>query len=133
MRFVVAVVIGALLSFILTICSGVVLYELVKRGVGIRFAMWGLASPVISLVVGSTISLILAPDRRRSQIAAAVALAPWALWELTAMLGKGGPVVHELVAVASTVVYLTLGVGAAMVVGGLVRQRTLSATTGAQT
>lgn len=133
MKFFFAVIIGALVSFTLTICSAVILYELVERSIGVRFAMWGLASPIIALVVGSLVGLLIAPARRRSQMAAAVALTPWAVWELTAMRGKGGPVVPELIAVASSVVYLALGIGAAMVVTRLARRQTLSATTDGQT
>lgn len=105
---------GVLASFALTLLSELLVSSMPIRGWHLYVWLLGPEFPLIALLVGSVVGMI---TKNRAKSAAALSLAPWAVW-LIVGTNESHPTVSSCVTtVALFSVYMALGVGAAAFVG----------------
>lgn len=106
MKMIAAIGLGLVLSFGLTIVGA----SLATNFTSIRFLEIGVLCPLIALAVGASAGLVV---RKRARIAAALSLAPWAIWLVLATNAGHSTISRWVTTTAVVSVYFALGVGAA--------------------
>jgi hypothetical protein len=110
MRLAVVILVGVLASFALTILGEQIVVGLMDEGIGIPFIEF----PLIPLIVGILVGLFM---KNNSGIAAALSLAPWAVWLIFASNGTHSTVWHWAITAIIVGLCLAIGIGAAVLVG----------------
>jgi hypothetical protein len=110
MKLVVAVILGVFASFPLTILGEQIVFYSMSQRVRILFP----ELLVVALIVGALVGLVV---RDKARIAAALSLAPWAVWLVLATNAGHSTVSRWIMTTAVVSVYFALGVGAAALVG----------------
>lgn len=115
MKTFLTVVLGALLSFGLTILSARILFNFVNSDSTLRVAITYVTSPLIALTVGAFAGLIV---KEKAKIVATLSLVPWTLWLI--LTANWNLASHSQIAVTiiRAAVYLILGIAAAYFVSG---------------
>lgn len=111
MKMIAAIVSGIVASFGLTILGE----YLVVNFMGNRFLELGVLFPLIALTVGVFVGLVI---RNKTRVAAALSLAPWAVWLVFATNVPHSSVSRWATTVLVAAIYLVLGIGAAAFVAG---------------
>jgi hypothetical protein len=124
MKLVTAVLLGVLATFGLTIVGEFFVMNVLAKGVRLPFAEMVVGCPLIALVVGSLIGLV---AKEKALVAAALAIAPWAIF-LVLGAGRGRTAFSWwVIMLAAATIYLGLGIAAAALVGGrMVRSAALN-------
>lgn len=115
MKKLMVVVLGVLASFALTIASARILFHFASDDVSIRFAVRYISSPLIAIGVGALVGLAI---RDKAGIIAALSLAPWTLWIVLTTNWSIATLSQIVITVVSALVYIALGICAAVFVGG---------------
>jgi hypothetical protein len=114
MKLSVAVVLGVLASFGLTILGELAVIRSRAMGTHLPFAELAVGGPFVALTVGAFIGLI---AKERARVAAALGLAPWiAVLLIGAGRGHSG-FSWWTILITATSIYLALGIAAAALVG----------------
>ena len=116
MKLVVVVILGVFASFALTILSEQILFSSMTASVRLLF----LEFPLVALTVGALVGLLV---REKARLAAALSLAPWAVWLIVATNESHSTVLHWVTTIAVVSVCFALGIGAAAFVGGRMMAR----------
>ncbi len=111
MKFVLAITLGIVASFGLTILSELIWFNSSANNV------WRLYPEffTVAVIAGALVGLV---ARKRARVAAALGLAPWCI-SLVVRANMGKPLSHWAITIGLVAVYLALGVGAAHLVGKL--------------
>jgi hypothetical protein len=112
-RLVAAVLLGAFVTFALTVVGETAAMSLRDEGTRLPYFETAVALPLIALIVGSLIGLI---AQKKAPLAAILGLAPWVVYMLVET-GRGHMALSWwtiLIALAS--IYFGLGIGAAVFV-----------------
>jgi Ni/Fe-hydrogenase subunit HybB-like protein len=115
MKLFVVIVLGVFASFALTILSEQLVFGLISKGARLPFAELGVVNPLIALIVGTLAGLFM---KNKTRVAAALSLAPWTVWLVLATNGSHSTVSRWATLIVIGLLYLALGIGAAIFVGG---------------
>lgn len=115
MKKLIVVVLGVFASFALTILSARILFRFASNDAALRFGVRYVSSPLIALAVGALVGLAI---RDKARAVAALSLAPWALWIVLTTNWSVATLSQMAMTIVSAVVYLALGISAAVFVGG---------------
>jgi len=111
MKLFVVIVLGVLASFALTILAEQIVFSSMPKSARLLFP----ELLVVAVTVGALVGLM---GRHKARIAAALSLAPWAVWLILATNGSQSTVSRWVTTIAVVSVYFALGIGAAALVGG---------------
>ena len=114
MKKIAIVILGVLTSFGLTILAARILFRFASTDSDLRFAIRYISSPLIAVVVGYLVGLV---SRDGAKFVAGLALVPWTLWFVLTTNWRAAAFSQIAITIASAVVYLALGVGAAAIAG----------------
>jgi hypothetical protein len=115
MKLFIVIVLGVFASFALTILSEQLVFGLMSKGARLPFAELVVINPLIAIIVGILAGLL---SRGNARLAAAWSLAPWIVWLVLATNGMHSTVFRWATTIATGLLYLAAGIGAAVFVAG---------------